>query len=75
MTVRLNHAKTTNLQRYEVYVSLDEKKRQELQGHEMNGAAGNTTYMETRNRNPSTENTAKKKTNKQKCSGLFRSGH
>ena len=27
----------------------------------MNGAAGNTTYMETRNRNPSTENTAKKK--------------
>ena len=26
----------------------------------MNGAAGNTTYMETRNRNPSTENTAKK---------------
>jgi len=26
MTVRLNHARTTNLQRYEVYVSLDEKK-------------------------------------------------
>jgi hypothetical protein len=27
----------------------------------MNGAAGDTTYMQTRNRNPSTENTAKSK--------------